>query len=198
MQINVEKRYAVLIFVGLLALAGSWVVYAVDTSQGWHSANEIEEADPTVIASVKDGVSWDEVSGKPDLCESNGNGCPDINSGSDSPLAGLDVIPVNLNGKFGLFSPSFNEVVTGEVGESFTYTFSIRISNGNLESRLQTTSPCGNSNSDWHVGNYDFNFKHKYSRCSWSQATIQGHVVLRNGVYTFSWGSSQDSVIIKL
>ncbi len=35
-----------------------------------------QEIDPTVIASVKDGVSWGEVSSKPTLCESNGTNCP--------------------------------------------------------------------------------------------------------------------------
>ena len=35
-----------------------------------HSAGEIEEADHTVLASVKDGVSWAEVTGKPTLISS--------------------------------------------------------------------------------------------------------------------------------
>lgn len=30
-----------------------------------HSDGEIEESDPTVLASVKDGVSWNEITGKP-------------------------------------------------------------------------------------------------------------------------------------
>jgi len=51
-EVNVEKRYAVLIFIGLVLLAGSWVVYAVDTSQGWHS--------------------WGQVSDKPDINQCNG------------------------------------------------------------------------------------------------------------------------------
>lgn len=42
MQINIEKRYAIAIFVGLLVLAGSWVAYAVDASGAWHSASQID------------------------------------------------------------------------------------------------------------------------------------------------------------
>jgi len=43
MQINIEKKYAVLIFIGLLALAGSWAVYAVDNTQGWHSWSQLSD-----------------------------------------------------------------------------------------------------------------------------------------------------------
>ena len=35
----------------------------------------VPETDPTVTASVKDGVSWSEVTGKPALCQSSGAGC---------------------------------------------------------------------------------------------------------------------------
>jgi len=57
MQINVEKRYAVLIFVGLLILAGTWVAYAVDTSKGWHSANEIDWSEEILDGVVVKGLN---------------------------------------------------------------------------------------------------------------------------------------------
>jgi hypothetical protein len=65
---NIKKRYAWAI-IGLLVLFGGlFIVNAFGGNQPavmGHSAGELEEADPTVLASVKDGVSWDEITGKP-------------------------------------------------------------------------------------------------------------------------------------
>ncbi|MBU2053078.1 MAG: hypothetical protein KJ721_02435 [Nanoarchaeota archaeon] len=56
-------------FITLLILAtGFLIVNAYGTSNPavvGHSAGEIVEADPTVLASVKDGVSWSEISSMP-------------------------------------------------------------------------------------------------------------------------------------
>jgi len=49
MQINIEKRHAILIFIGLALLAGSFYVYAVDTSQPWHSSNQIDFSDGMTV-----------------------------------------------------------------------------------------------------------------------------------------------------
>jgi hypothetical protein len=66
-KIGFEKRD--LVWIGLIVvLIGIGFVYAYGGSEPsvvGHSASELEEEDPTVIVSVKDGVSWDEVSDKP-------------------------------------------------------------------------------------------------------------------------------------
>jgi len=69
MRFEIEKRYAVLIFLGLLVLAGTWVVYAIDTSQGWHSWDQISGV-PAVLQDEL--ISWEEISGKPDLTSCSG------------------------------------------------------------------------------------------------------------------------------
>ena len=73
-QINLSmsnKLFYTLIVVSVIGLL-SVGVYAYNSgvapSVMGHSAEEIEgieEADPTVLASVKDGVSWDEITSKP-------------------------------------------------------------------------------------------------------------------------------------
>ena len=67
-EVNIEKRYAYAIF-GILFLAlGILIVNAYGTSNPavvGHSAGEIVEADPTVLASVKDGIAWSEISSRP-------------------------------------------------------------------------------------------------------------------------------------
>lgn len=67
-QINLSnKMFYTFILIGILIMLG-WAVFAYGGNNPpviGHSAGEIEEADPTVIASVKDGVDWGEVSGIP-------------------------------------------------------------------------------------------------------------------------------------
>ena len=68
-----NKLFYTLIVVGVMSLLGVGV-YAynsgVSPSVMGHSAGEIEEADPTVLASVKDGIAWGEISGIPTLITS--------------------------------------------------------------------------------------------------------------------------------
>jgi len=67
-EVNIEKRYAYGIIGLLILVFGFLVVNAYGTSTPavfGHSAEEIEEADPTVHESVKDGVDWSELSGIP-------------------------------------------------------------------------------------------------------------------------------------
>jgi hypothetical protein len=57
------------VWIGLIVvLLGVGFGYAYGGSEPsvmGHSAGEIEESDPTVLASVKNGVSWNEIAGKP-------------------------------------------------------------------------------------------------------------------------------------
>ncbi|MBU2053028.1 MAG: hypothetical protein KJ721_02165 [Nanoarchaeota archaeon] len=67
-EVNIEKRYTYAIFGVLFLALGIFIVNAYGTSNPavvGHSAGEIVEADPTVLASVKDGVSWSEISSIP-------------------------------------------------------------------------------------------------------------------------------------
>ena len=67
-EVNIEKRYTYAIFGVLFLALGIFIVNAYGTSNPavvGHSAGEIVEADPTVLASVKDGVSWSEISNIP-------------------------------------------------------------------------------------------------------------------------------------
>jgi len=67
----------------------AWGVIAYTGNVG-HTSDQIDETDPTVIASVKDGVDWSEVSGIPDdidtYCSVSGNtiSCPDGTSLTES------------------------------------------------------------------------------------------------------------------
>ena len=58
--------YTFIAFVFVLIIGVGVFAYGTSNPSTFgHSSGELEEADPTVIASVKDGVSWDEVSGIP-------------------------------------------------------------------------------------------------------------------------------------
>jgi len=63
-KIKLSNRwfYTLIIF-GILAIAGIGV-YAYTGNVG-HPSSQIDETDPTVLTSVKDGVSWSELSGIP-------------------------------------------------------------------------------------------------------------------------------------
>jgi len=68
LEVNIEKRYAYGIIGLLILVFGFLVVNAYGTSTPavfGHSAGEIEEADPTVPDSIKDGIAWGELSGIP-------------------------------------------------------------------------------------------------------------------------------------
>ena len=67
-QINFTNRflYTFVAFAFVLIIGVGVFAYGTSTPSTFgHSSGELEEADPTVLASVKDGVSWDEVSGIP-------------------------------------------------------------------------------------------------------------------------------------
>ncbi len=63
-QINFSNRWlytSIVIWIILIVAVG---VYAFTGNVG-HTSDQIDEVDPTVIASVKDGISWTEISGRP-------------------------------------------------------------------------------------------------------------------------------------
>jgi len=63
-NLNMSNRlYYTLILIGVL-IVGGWVVFAYTGNVG-HTSDQIDEIDPTVSASVKDGVNWNELSGIP-------------------------------------------------------------------------------------------------------------------------------------
>lgn len=63
-EADIEKKYlyilATIFILGFLAM----IVHAYSGNVG-HTSNQIDEVDPTVATSVKDGVSWSELSGIP-------------------------------------------------------------------------------------------------------------------------------------
>ena len=62
-----DKFFYTLVAIGILIVVaiGVYAYGTSDPSTFGHSAAELEEADPTVLASVKDGVAWSELSGIP-------------------------------------------------------------------------------------------------------------------------------------
>lgn len=63
-KINLSNRAIyTLIVIGILAIVGVGV-WAYTGNVG-HTSDEIDETDPTVLDSVKNGVSWDEITGIP-------------------------------------------------------------------------------------------------------------------------------------
>jgi len=63
-KINLSnKAIYTLIIIGILVIIGIGV-YAYTGNVG-HTSSQIDETDPTVLTSVKDGVSWSELSGIP-------------------------------------------------------------------------------------------------------------------------------------
>jgi hypothetical protein len=100
-EVNIEKKYffllASILVLGFLVIYVNAYGTATPATFG-HNAGEIEEADPTVIASVKDGISWGEITGRPpglddgddvggsipsdirvnSICDENGQNCKDI------------------------------------------------------------------------------------------------------------------------
>jgi len=61
--INFSNRWLyTIIAIGILAIIGVGVYAVAGVS---HSADEIEEVDPTVPSSIKDGITWTEISSRP-------------------------------------------------------------------------------------------------------------------------------------
>ncbi len=80
-KINFSNRWLyTFIVIGILAFV-SVGVYAVAGVS--HTSDEIDETDPTVLASVKNGVSWNELSGVPsgfaDGVDNTGGGLGSLN-----------------------------------------------------------------------------------------------------------------------
>ncbi len=73
-KINISNRWIyTLIVIGILAIVGVGV-YAYTGNVG-HTSAQIDETDPTVLASVKDGVSWSELIGIPaDIADGDDTG----------------------------------------------------------------------------------------------------------------------------
>ena len=96
-DIHVEKRHLYFFGMFFLVLIGCGLIYSYDgtsPSVMGHSSGEveIEETDPTVASSVKDGVSWSELSGIPadfadGVAEFKANGIASIGN----PLLGVDM-----------------------------------------------------------------------------------------------------------
>lgn len=67
-EVNIEKSQFYIFLVVIFISAGFLIVNAYGTTAPatfGHSAGEIEEVDPTVLDSVKNGVDWSEVTLKP-------------------------------------------------------------------------------------------------------------------------------------
>jgi hypothetical protein len=65
--INFPNRALYAFVVVVLLVVSSWVVFAYSGGMG-HTSDQIDEVDPTITDNrIKDGVSWGEVSGKPQL-----------------------------------------------------------------------------------------------------------------------------------
>ncbi len=78
LEINFSNKWLyTLIAIGILAIITAGV-YAFTGNVG-HTSDQIDEVDPTVIASVKDGISWTEISNRPaglDDGDDVGGACP--------------------------------------------------------------------------------------------------------------------------
>jgi len=68
LRVEIMKRHMFVLVLAFAILCGVVLSYAYGGSNPpifGHNAGEVEETDPTVLASVKDGVSWSEISGRP-------------------------------------------------------------------------------------------------------------------------------------
>ncbi len=85
-NVSIQKKHLFVTLLGLFVLSGLVIGVAFggsDPAVHGHNFGEVEviESDPTVLSSVKDGVSWTEVSGRPaGLDDGDQIGLTNINS----------------------------------------------------------------------------------------------------------------------